>query len=173
MDVSLRPVTNFVGGLTPEECRELNDLFTRCFGPPEARTRTPHPLVIAPDEDTTYIVRVWEDGLLVSGLWIAERTILDDGQPTGKQDLYEVLPERPAMVLLPDGRLPPRGAINGRRTTSPTTGSDGITRSKAASQVEPGGCPRTPGHLLGHPSRPGSPSRSEDASDRMTRVAPP
>jgi aminoglycoside 2'-N-acetyltransferase I len=80
MDVDLRPVTNLVGGLSPEACRELSDLFTRCFGPPESRT--PHPLVIAPDDDTKYIVRVWDDGLLVSGLWITERTILADGQPT-------------------------------------------------------------------------------------------
>jgi GNAT superfamily N-acetyltransferase len=180
MDVSLRPVTNLVGGLSPDECRELSDLFTRCFGPPESRT--PHPLVISPDEDTRYIVRVWQDGLLVSGLWITERTILVDGQPTriaairgvrtdpayrrrglasaamraaadfiwselrpdlamllssemavpfyeslgwqiiarpvyfdqptGKQDLCEVLPERPAMVLLPAGRELPRGAVD-------------------------------------------------------------
>jgi aminoglycoside 2'-N-acetyltransferase I len=180
MDVSLRPVTNLVGGLSPEECCELSDLFTRCFGPPESRT--PHPLVIAPDEDTRYVVRVWEDGLLVSGLWITERTILVDGQPTriagirgvrtdpayrrrgfasaamraatdfiwrelrpdmamllssemavpfyqslgwqiiegpvffdqptGKQNLRKVLPERPAMVLLPEGRDPSRGAVD-------------------------------------------------------------
>src|SRR3712207_81058 len=80
MDVSVRPVTDLVGGLSPEERRELSDLSTRCFGPPESRT--PHPLVIAPDEDTKYIVRVWEEGLLVSGLWVTERTILTDGQAT-------------------------------------------------------------------------------------------
>jgi GNAT superfamily N-acetyltransferase len=180
MDVSLQPVTNLVGGLSPDERREVSDLFTRCVGPPESRT--PHPLAIAPDEDTKYIVRVWEDGLLVSNLWITERTILVDGQstqiaairgvrtdpayrrcglasaamraaidfiwsdlrpdlamllssemavpfyqslgwriisgpvyfdqPTGKQDLCEVLPERPAMVLLPEGRDLPRGAVD-------------------------------------------------------------
>jgi aminoglycoside 2'-N-acetyltransferase I len=179
-EVRLRPVTNFVEGLSDEERRELSDLAMRCFGPPEART--PHPLVIAPDEDTRYVVRVWDDGLLVSCLWITERTITVDGQPariagirgvrtdserrrrgyataamrraaefiwsdirpdlamllssemavpfyqslgwqiiegpvyydqpTGKQNLNEVLPERPTMVLLPEGRDLPRGAVD-------------------------------------------------------------
>ena len=180
MDVSLRPVTNFVEGLSAQERRELSDLATRCFGPPELRT--PHPLTISPDEDTRYVVRVWEDGLLVSCLWITERTILVDGQPTriagirgvrtdppcrrrgfgaaamraaaefiwrelrpdlamllssemavpfyqrlgwqiikgpvyfdqptGKQNLNEVLPERPTMVLLPKGRDLTRGPVD-------------------------------------------------------------
>jgi GNAT superfamily N-acetyltransferase len=180
MDVSLRPVTNFVEGLSTDERRELSDLATRCFGPP--KLRTPHPLTIAPDEDTRYVVRVWEDGRLVSCLWITERTILvaerpaqiagirgvrtdpayrrrglgtaamrcaEDfiwrelqpdlamllssemavpfyqslgwqviagpvlcDQPAGKINLTEVLPERPAMVVLPAGRDLPRGAVD-------------------------------------------------------------
>ena len=180
MGVSRRPVTSFVDSLSAEERRELSDLATRCFGPPESRT--PHPLTISPDEDTRFVVRVWESGRLVSCLWITERTILIDGrstriagirgvrtdpayrrrgvataamrvaadfiwrelrpdlamllssemavpfyrslgwriiegpvyfdQPAGKQNLNEVLPERPAMVLLPEGRDPPRGAVD-------------------------------------------------------------
>ena len=80
MDVVLRRVTNLVGGLSDDERRQVFDLNLRCFGPPEQRP--PHPLTIAPDEDTRYIVGVREDGLLVSGLWITEREILVDGRPT-------------------------------------------------------------------------------------------
>jgi hypothetical protein len=80
MDVVLRPVTNLVGGLSDDERRQVFDLNLRCFGPPAQRS--PHPLTIAPDEDTRYIVGVWEAGLLVSGLWITEREIFVDGQPT-------------------------------------------------------------------------------------------
>src|SRR5688572_12342369 len=77
MDVVLRPITNLVGGLPDDERRQVFDLNLRCFGPPEQRS--PHPLTIAPDEDTRYIVGVWEGGVLVSGLWITEREILVDG----------------------------------------------------------------------------------------------
>jgi aminoglycoside 2'-N-acetyltransferase I len=79
MDVSLRPVTNAVGGLSEDERQELRGLDVRCFGPPEQRAR--HPLTIDPDTDISHIVRVWDDGLLVSGLWIAQRGILIGGHP--------------------------------------------------------------------------------------------
>lgn len=180
MQVTIRPIANFIEGLAEGERRELGDLATRCFGPPAARP--PHPLVIAPDEDTTHVVRVWTDALLVSCLWLMSRTILVRGEPTpivgirgvrtdpahrrrgfgaagmraaaefsrrelrpefamllssemavpfyerlgwrivagpilfdqpsGQQDLTVVLPERPAMVLLPDGRAMPGGPID-------------------------------------------------------------
>ena len=77
MDIVLRPVTNLVDGLPEDERRQVFDLNLRCFGPPEQRPS--HPLTVAPDEDTRYIVGVWEDGLLVSGLWITEREIRIDG----------------------------------------------------------------------------------------------
>lgn len=79
MRVALTAITNFVEGLSDAERRELRDLAVRCFGPPEQRP--PHPLTIAPDEDTKFIVRVWGDhGPLVSCLWITERTIRVDGR---------------------------------------------------------------------------------------------
>jgi aminoglycoside 2'-N-acetyltransferase I len=62
-----------------DERRQVFDLNLRCFGPPAQRP--PHPLTVAPTEDTRYIVGVWEGDLLVSGLWITEREILVDGQP--------------------------------------------------------------------------------------------
>ncbi len=79
MRVELTAITNFVEGLSEAEREELRDLANRCFGPPEQRP--PHPLTIAPDADTRYVVRVWDEGLLVSCLWITERTILIDGRP--------------------------------------------------------------------------------------------
>ncbi|MFN8634727.1 MAG: GNAT family N-acetyltransferase [Chloroflexota bacterium] len=176
----MRPITNLMEGLSEHEREELGDLSIRCFGPPELRT--PHPLVIAPDSDTRYVVRVWRAGLLVSCLWITERTILIDehptriagirgvrtdpahrrqgfgaagmraaeefvwrelrpdlamllssemavpfyqslgwqvaagptyyDQPTGRECLNETLPERPTMVLLPDGGSMSPGPID-------------------------------------------------------------
>ena len=79
MRVTVTPITNFVEGLSEDEREELRDLAVRCFGPPAQRP--PHPLTIAPDADTRFVVRVWDEGLLVSCLWITERTILVDGQP--------------------------------------------------------------------------------------------
>lgn len=180
MDVRLCPVTGFNASLTPEERREIHDLRVRCFGPPDQRS--PHPLVIAPDDDLRYLVRGWEDGLLVSCHWLTERTILVQEQPAriagirgvatdpahrrrgfgaaamrcsadfiwqelrpdfamllssvmavpfyqslgwqivegpvwfdqpgGKLDLGVVLPDRPAMVLLPEGARLPHGPFD-------------------------------------------------------------
>jgi hypothetical protein len=180
VDVRLCPVTGFNANLTPEERGEIRDLRTRCFGPPEQRP--PHPLVNSPDDDLRYLVRVWEDGLLVSCHWLTERTILVqeqpaqivgirgvatdpahrrrgfgaaamrhsadfiwqeirpdfgmllssvmgvpfylslgwqivDGpvwidQPSGKIDKCAILPDRPAMVLLPEGATLPRGPFD-------------------------------------------------------------
>jgi hypothetical protein len=45
------------------------------------------------------------------GWQIVEGPVFCD-QPAGKISLAEALPERPAMVLLPDGRDPPRGAVD-------------------------------------------------------------
>jgi GNAT superfamily N-acetyltransferase len=72
-------VTGFIDSLTPEGRREIRDLRMRCVGPPDQRT--PHPLTFAPNEDARYLTRVWNDGLLVSYLWLIERTILVQGQP--------------------------------------------------------------------------------------------
>lgn len=180
MDIRLDAVTGFNANLTPEERGEIRELRLRCFGPPEQRT--PHPLVISPDDDLRYLIRVWEDGLLVSCHWLTERTILVreqlariagirgvatdpahrrrgfgaaamrhsaefiwrerkpdfamllssvmavpfyqslgwqivEGpiwfdQPGGKLDLCAVLPDRPGMVLLPEGGTLPRGPFD-------------------------------------------------------------
>jgi hypothetical protein len=72
-------VTGFNASLTPEERVEIRDLRMRCVGPPEQRT--PRPLTFAPNEDARYLTRVWEDGLLVTYLWLIERTILVQKQP--------------------------------------------------------------------------------------------
>ena len=79
MRVAITAITNFVEGLSDVEREELRDLAVRCFGPPEQRP--PHPLTIAPDADTRFVVRVWDTGLLVSCLWITERTITIAGHP--------------------------------------------------------------------------------------------
>ena len=180
MDVQLCPVSGFNANLTPDERGEIRDLRLRCFGPPEQRT--PHQLVYSPDDDIRYLVRVWEDGLLVSCHWLTERTILVEEQPAwiagirgvatdpahrrrgfgaaamrhsaafiwrelrpdlamllssemavpfyqrlgwqiaagptyydqpgGKECLNETLPERPTMVLLPEGGCLPPGPID-------------------------------------------------------------
>ena len=79
MRVALMAITSFVEGLSDAERAELRDLAVRCFGPPELRP--PHPLTTAPDADTLFVVRVWDEGLLVTCSWITERTILVDGRP--------------------------------------------------------------------------------------------
>src|SRR5690242_6469283 len=75
MKIDLRPVA----ALSAEEQRELNELEVRCFGLPEQYELR---LVPAPADDTKYVVRVWEGDVLVSCLWITERTILVDGRRT-------------------------------------------------------------------------------------------
>ena len=75
MKIDVRPVAD----LSAEEQRELNELEVRCFGPPEQHELR---LVPSPAHDTKYVVRVWEGDLLVSCLWINERTILVDGRRT-------------------------------------------------------------------------------------------
>ena len=80
MDTSVQPITNLVEGLSADERAEINDLALRCFGPPELRQ--PHRLAIASNEDTRFIVRVWNDRLLVACLWINDRDILVGDCPT-------------------------------------------------------------------------------------------
>src|SRR5512133_1152524 len=75
MEIDTRPVLD----LSAEDQQELSDLEVRCFGPLEQHELI---LVLAPADDTKYVVRVGEDRLLVSCLWITERTILVDGRRT-------------------------------------------------------------------------------------------
>src|SRR5581483_1314642 len=75
MKIDIRPVA----ALSTEDKQELDDLEMRCFGPPEQHELR---LVPAPADDTKYVVRVWTGDLLVSCLWITERTILVEGRPT-------------------------------------------------------------------------------------------
>ena len=75
MQIDVRPVAD----LSPEDQRELNELELRCFGPPEHHALR---LVPAPAADTKYVVRVWDGDVLISCLWITERTILVDGRRT-------------------------------------------------------------------------------------------
>jgi len=67
--------------LTDDDPHELLELEERCFGPPEQHRQALR-LVPAPATDTKYIVRVWEGNQLVSCLWLTQRSILIDGQPT-------------------------------------------------------------------------------------------
>jgi GNAT superfamily N-acetyltransferase len=78
MQIDVRPVAD----LSPEDQRELNELELRCCtqGVPAPEHHAPR-LVPAPADDTKYVIRVWEGGMLVSCLWITERTILIDGRP--------------------------------------------------------------------------------------------
>src|SRR5947209_16912183 len=66
--------------LSTDERDELHDLDLRCFGPVDQRP--PHPLTVAGGDEIKWSVRDWGGDLLVSCLWINERTILVDGQPT-------------------------------------------------------------------------------------------
>lgn len=75
MKIDLRPVVT----ISAEKQQELDALEVRCFGPPEQHELR---LVPAPADDTKYVVRVWEGDLLVSCLWITERTILVAGRET-------------------------------------------------------------------------------------------
>ena len=78
MDSNVKPTTE----LTAEEHQELRELRNRVNGPPETRTDPAMRLRWGGIDDTICVVRVRVDGLLVSSVFVAERTIVIDGQRT-------------------------------------------------------------------------------------------
>lgn len=78
MHIDLTPTSE----LSPAERQELADLNVLVNGPPEARQDPAARLVFGGYEDTRSAVRVRLDGLLVSCLFLAERRMLIDAQPT-------------------------------------------------------------------------------------------